>query len=129
MKTITLIAIGILLFSTQFITAQAKSDTLYNRKENISRSADIACRYYYYPNLQVYFDTKRALYISKQNGVWVTSETIDMNARGYCVKNGAYVMIKGYGGNQPYVLLDQHKIMYPANFSSRPTPMIIASID
>jgi hypothetical protein len=129
MKTTTLIVLGMMLFSTQFSTAQAKIDTLYIRNANVDPSAFVEIRYYYFPNLQAYFDTKRALYIYKQNGSWVTSETIDFNARGYCLKNGMHVMIKGYLGDKPYILLEQHKIMYPANYSSKPTAIVIASVD
>lgn len=77
-------------------------------------------RYYYYPNLQAYFDTKVGLYLYQENGQWVESERLSPTFRGYSIKNGLYVMIKDYVGDEPYNLLDQHKAQYPADYSSRP---------
>ena len=77
-------------------------------------------RYYYYPNLQAYFDTKVGLYLYQVNGDWVESERLSPTFRGYSLKNGQYVMIKDYLGDEPYTLLDQHKAQYPADYSSRP---------
>lgn len=77
-------------------------------------------RYYYYPNLQAYFDTKVGLYLYVQNGEWVESETLSPTFRGYSLKNGQYVMIKDYTGDEPYSMLSQHKAQYPPDYSSRP---------
>lgn len=77
-------------------------------------------RYYYYPNLQAYFDTKVGLYLYQENGQWVESERLSPTFRGYSIKNGLYVMIKDYLGEEPYTLLDQHKAQFPADYGSRP---------
>ncbi|PWA07448.1 hypothetical protein [Flavobacterium psychrotolerans] len=79
-------------------------------------------RYYYFPNLQAYFDTKAGLYIYQEDGAWVTSESIAPNYRGYSINNGTYVMLKGYTGDEPYLLLNEHKLKYPANYSSKRQP-------
>ncbi len=100
---------------------QASSDEQFvaNRK---SMEATTQTRYYYYPNLQAYYDTRSALFIYQQDGQWITSETINPNARGYCVKNGMYVILKGYYDDEPYKKLAEHRKEYPADFSSRPKP-------
>lgn len=123
MKTTLLIAFGILLFPIQMVKAQDSAET--NLEVQIEKSAPstyVDVRYYYYPNMQAYFDTKRALFLIKENGVWTTSETIDFTSRGYCTRNGAYEMIKDYTGDDPQQFLAVHKLKYPANFSSRPVP-------
>lgn len=79
-------------------------------------------RYYYFPNLQAYFDTKVGLYIYQEDGAWVTSENIAPSYRGYSINNGAYVMLKGYTGDEPYLLLNEHKLKYPANYCSKRQP-------
>jgi hypothetical protein len=87
---------------------------------------------YYYPNLQAYFDTKIAMYIYRKDGAWVKSETLDPTTRGYSIKNGAYVMLKGFTEDEPYQYFEQHKAQYPADYSSRPKPKTntsIASLD
>lgn len=122
MKTTLLILIAAVLFPLQNVTAQDKmeapADIQIEKKAPASSYLEV--RYYYYPNMEAYFDTQRALYIVKQNGVWTTSETLDFTSRGYCVRNGAYEMIKDYTGDEPFAYLAVHKLKYPANFSSRP---------
>jgi hypothetical protein len=123
MKKITFLLLGLLLFTTDMVSAQEELETVYvSAKKADSYTFVDGIRYYYYPNLQAYFDTKEALYIQKQNGVWVKSEKIDQNSRGYSLKNGAYVMIKGYVEDQPYTLIDEHKVAYPADYSTRRQP-------
>jgi hypothetical protein len=123
MKTTLLIVLGILFFPAQIANAQDQADTTADIQiEKNAASSYVDVRYYYYPNMQAYFDAKRALYIIQQNGVWTTSETIDFTSRGYCVRNSAYEMLKDYTGDEPQQFLAVHKLKYPANFSSRPTP-------
>ncbi|WP_133242631.1 hypothetical protein [Flavobacterium psychrotolerans] len=89
----------------------------------------MAVRFFYFPNLQAYFDTKKGFYIYNENGTWLTSERMPANYRGYSRNNGLYVPIKGYFGEKPYSLLDQHKLKYPANYSSRRQLKPMASTD
>lgn len=121
MKTTLRILIIASIFASQFAEAQVTLDTLFvaNRKsmEEVTQT-----RYYYYPNLQTYFDTRTALFIHQENGQWITSETINPNERGYCVKNGMFVVLTGYYDDEPYKKLAEHKKIYPADFSSRPKP-------
>ena len=123
MKTTLLIAFGILFFPTQIIKAQDKMEApIEIQIETKTPSSYVDVRYYYYPNMQAYFDTKRALYLINQNGVWTTSETIDFTTRGYCVRNSAYEMLKDYTGDEPQQFLAVHKLKFPSNYSSKPVP-------
>lgn len=128
MKKITYLILGLTLLSFNLSEAQVQLDTIYIRRKP-AESTFVQVRYYYYPNLQAYFDTKIAMYIYKQDGQWVKSETIDPTSRGYCLRNSQYVMLKGFTEDEPQRFLDQHKQKYPADFSSRPKPKTIASID
>lgn len=116
MKTITKMIMGMLLFSFNFGQAQIELNTV--DVSNNYKYEDV--RYYYYPNLQAYFDTKVGMYLYQENGEWIESEELAPTFRGYSLKNGQYVMIKDYTGDEPYTLLAQHKAQYPADYSSRP---------
>lgn len=121
MKTTILIVLGILFFPVQIVKGQDKEEApieIQNEKKTSVTYLDI--RYHYFPNMQAYFDTKRALYLIKQNGVWTTSETINFTSRGYCLKNSAYEMLNDYNGDEPQQFLAVHQLQYPSNFSSRP---------
>ena len=129
MKRITFLAMGILIFSSQLVQSQIKLDTNNECLKATGLNNIVELRYYYYPNLQTYYDTQKGLYISCERGNWVTSEFLDLNSRGYCLKNGNYKKIKGYAGDKPYTLLKEHKLKYPADYSSRPTRQLTASVD
>jgi len=135
MKNITYLVLGMMLFSFNLSEAQVQLDTIYIRKKAVPTTF-VEVRYYYYPNLEAYFDTKVAMYLFKQDGKWIKSETINSSYRGYSVKNGAYVMLKNFSEDEPFNYIDEHRRTYPADFSSRPKPKTntnsntsIASVD
>lgn len=120
--------LGMIIISSQTITSQVSIDTVYVGAKNKSLATLENPRYFYYPNLQAYFDVKNELFIFKEDGSWVTSETMDTNFRGYSVRNGFRVPIK-YSGEQPFALIDKHKLNYPANYSTKRKPKIVASVE
>jgi len=126
MKTTLHILALVLLFVSQ--TAQAQDQALIDPVVDgnaQSTESFINIRYYYFPNLQAYFDTRTALYLYKENGSWTTSETIDPTLRGYSTKNKMYVMIKGFLGDDPTVLLESNKKEYPADYSTKRKPPVV----
>lgn len=134
MKTITHLILGIALVSFNAIQAQEaveieEVNVAFNYKttsENEPYKYE-EVRYYYYPNLQAYFDTKVGLYLYQENGEWVESERLAPTFRGYSLKNGQYVMIKDYVGEEPYTLINDHKAKFPADYSSRPKREVAAN--
>lgn len=123
MKTITKIILGLLLVSFNISQAQVELETInVQAKKNNSteKSSFVEVRYYYYPNLQAYFDTKVGMYLYEEAGEWIEDEKLPLSMMGYSLKNGHYVMIENYTGEDPYDLLDEHKAKYPADYSSRP---------
>lgn len=91
-----------------------------------SPSNYVDVRYYYYPNLQAYFDLKEMKYIYKINNEWVKKDYIPPNYRGYCIFNKQYVVINDFFDDNPYQKLEEHKKIYPCNFkTNRPKPTTI----
>ena len=130
MKNFTKLILGLLVFSFNISLAQVELEAVNvqsNKNEAAETSSFVEVRYYYYPNLQAYFDTKVAMYLFKEDGEWVESEKISPTLMGYSLKNGQYVMLEGYTGEEPYELLEEHKAKYPANFSSRPKRDVAAN--
>ena len=82
-------------------------------------------RYYYYPNLQLYYDTLDAVYLCKENNKWIKKTELLSNSRGYSMANGVYVPIKDYLGDEPYQFIEQHKKDFPKNFNSRKQTKVI----
>lgn len=112
-----------MLISSQ-VFAQVNSENV-NSSKNISTKTEI--RYYYFPNLLAYYGIKTDLFIFKRNGDWITSEIMDANYRGYSLNNHFYVAIKDFDGDQPYTKINEHKERYPANFSSKHQPKVVAT--
>lgn len=129
MKNITYLILGLLILSFN-AEAQVKLDTIYIRSKKVAPSTFKEVRYYYYPNLEAYFDSKISMYFykNKETGEWIKSESLDPTIRGYSLKNGFYVMLEGFTEDNPYTLIDDHRQKYPADFSSRPRKPI-ASIN
>ena len=129
MKTVTFLTMGVLIFSSQGALSQIKLDASNEQLQVTAVNSLVEIRYYYYPNLETYFDTQKGLYLSCEKGKWVTSEFLNVSNRGYSLKNGNYKRLKGYSGEEPYTLLKEHKLQYPADYSSRPTKKNTAAVD
>lgn len=76
-------------------------------------------RYYYYPNLEAYYDLKTSKYLYKQFGNWVKKKMIPSNYRGYGLYNNFHVVLKDYFDDTPHEFIQEHKKKYPADFKGR----------
>lgn len=70
-------------------------------------------RYYYFPNLEAYFDTKKNIYYFKQQGEWITASDIPTGYRGYSLFNKCRVAITDYDDEDPTQFINLHKKQYP----------------
>lgn len=76
-------------------------------------------RYYYFPNLEAYFDNLELVYHYKLNGEWQKSENLPTNYGGYSLYNKVKVAITNFDGDEPQQLAKVHKKMYPYNSKGR----------
>ena len=76
-------------------------------------------RYYYYPNLQAYFDTETLTYLYSKNKEWVESTRIPAGHMGYSIYNNKKVAITDYLGDTPYEFIEDHKKQYPAQYITK----------
>lgn len=109
----------VLLIAT--ISNNIFSQELTNEKESLPIDTKTNCyvRYYYYPNLEAYFDNLELIYYYKINGKWKSDEELPVNYGGYSMYNKLKVTITDYDGDEPYQLLPAHKKMYPYNAKGR----------
>ncbi|MBP6556908.1 MAG: hypothetical protein KAX93_02180 [Flavobacterium sp.] len=98
-------------------------------KENlpIDKKTNCYIRYFYFPNLQAYFDNLKMVYYFKENGEWKTARDLPTNYGGYSLYNKARVTINDYDDENPFDLLAVHKKMYPYNSKGRFTNNTTAS--
>lgn len=97
-------------------------DLSFEAQSIIDQGAINNIRYYYYPNLQAYFDTDSGTYLYIKDNEWVEGSEIPKGLRGYSLLNNQRVAITDYSGDEPYNLFTKHKEMYPANYNGKRQP-------
>lgn len=107
----------ILLLFTFCSFAQENKITLVDNT-TIDPNTNCELRYYYFPNLQMYYDFKTATYIYIVNGTIM--ESSEKPQYGYSVYNDYRVLIKDYDDNDIINYLEKHKKLYPYVSSKRP---------
>ncbi len=107
----------ILLLLSCSINAQQVS--LSKQALPIDKKTNCYIRYYYFPNIEAYFDNLKMVYHYKDNGVWTTAPELPQNYGGYSLYNKAHVEITNYDDDDPYKLILLHKKIYPYNSKGR----------
>ncbi len=115
MKPIEKVVILIFIFTCNLSNAQMSKDGQYSLANE--KSTDF--RYFYFPNIEAYFDTQEKVYLYKDSGEWLEAEELPKNYGGYSLYNKARVAITDYKGEEPYLLLSAHKKKFPYNSKGR----------
>ncbi|WP_130734142.1 hypothetical protein [Flavobacterium sp. J27] len=72
-----------------------------------------AVEYYYYPEIEAYFDINSSVYIYYTSNGWVRSKTLPRYCNQYDVRRG-YRVALDYHGHKPYTYFNNHKRKYKA---------------
>jgi hypothetical protein len=126
MKLLKLFLVLGILFTTTSSFSQSDIDSIENLP--IDKKTNCYIRYYYYPNLQAYFDNLKMFYYYTENGNWQTAEELPTNYAGYSLYNKARVTITDFDGENPEQFIKLHKKKYPYSAKGRFTNAT-ASID
>jgi hypothetical protein len=111
----------IILFFLAFISFYTNAQDISKQEQLLPIDAKTNCyvRYYYFPNLEAYFDNLEKVYHYKQNGKWLIASELPQNYGGYSLYNKVKVSIVDYDGDKPYEMLANHKKKYPYNSKGR----------
>lgn len=108
------------------VSAQASETTDIQAQFGDANSILAAgARYYYYPNLDAYYDSQENLYIFESNqnkGQIVKAKEVPSGYRGYSLYNGIRVAITDYDGDEPFTKIAEHRKQFPKKYSSRRQP-------
>ena len=126
MKKLNTILYIFILFLTLSINAQTKKASSTAPLTDPITNCEL--RYYYYPNIEAFFDTKKRIYLFMEQGKWITAEEIPSGYRGYSIYNKASVFINDYDGDDPIQFITSYKKKYPHNLRGKYRDMT-ASID
>lgn len=129
MKLIEKVFLLIIVFTCFFATAQQAPPPPTNDEASLPIDPKTNCyvRYYYFPNLEAYFDNLELVYYYKVQGEWQVADELPANFGGYSLYNKVKVTITDYDGEEPYKLLQTHKKMYPYNSKGRFTNQTASS--
>ena len=121
MKRIEKVFILMLVLTCFFATAQQAPQPPIDDASSLPIDLKTNCyvRYYYFPNLEAYFDNLELVYYFKVKGEWQTAEELPANYGGYSIYNKVKVTITDYDGEEPYQLIQTHKKMFPYNSKGR----------
>lgn len=74
--------------------------------------------YYYYPEIETYYDVNSAIYIYYHDDGWVRSRYLPVYYRDYDVRHGSRVVLD-YRGDRPYTHYHEHKNKYKSKSSKK----------
>jgi len=117
MKSLKLLLVLGILFTATHSFSQSASASIESLP--IDKKSNCYIRYYYYPNLQAYFDNFKMVYYYTENGNWQTAQELPTNYGGYSLYNKVRVTITDYDGENPEQFLKFHKKKYPYNAKGR----------
>ncbi len=117
MKSVKKLFLVVLFFTCYLSNAQTPKNEISSLPTDPKTNCYV--RYYYFPNLEAYFDNLELVYHYKVNGNWQKAENLPNNYGGYSLYNKVRVSITDFDGDEPYQLLKTHKKMYPYNSKGR----------
>ncbi|WP_367770644.1 hypothetical protein AB3G33_14035 [Flavobacterium sp. WC2421] len=120
MKTIKLIAIGIVLLVTSATQAQVSVNVNIGTPPSWGPSGYDQVDYYYLPDVQAYYDIRASQFIYFGSGQWVRSRYLPRQYRNYDLYNGYKVVLNDYHGRTPYTYYKQHKVKYYKGYKGQP---------
>lgn len=108
MKNIRLTLILLIMFLSNIINAQSSKCVMARNLNN-----NCIIRYYYYPNLQAYYDNQNKVFIYQDENKWKKSEELPNFYGGYSIYKHVRVLIKDFDDDNPESQIAIHKKDYP----------------
>jgi hypothetical protein len=102
MKTLKLIAVGMILLVSSSIQAQVSVNLNIGTAPSWGPYGYSQAEYYYLPDVQAYFDIRASQFIFFGNGRWLRSRYLPRQYRNYDLNTGYKVVLNNYHGNRPY---------------------------
>ncbi len=89
------------------------------KKLPIDPQTNCEIRYYYFPNMEAYYDLKNEVYHYQMNKVWTTSASLPPCYGGYSIYKKERVVLTDFEGDNPQQLIKEHRKMFPYNSKGR----------
>lgn len=119
MRTLKLIAIGIILFTTSTIKAQVSVNVNIGTAPAWAPVGYAEAEYYYLPDVEAYYDVRATQFIYFGSGRWIHSRYLPGQYRNYDLYGGYKVVLNDYHGSRPYSHFKSHKVKYYRGYNGR----------
>ena len=119
MRTLKLIAIGILLFASSTIHAQVSVSLNIGTAPSWGPVGYAEAEYYYLPDVEAYYDVRSTQFIYFGGGRWIRSRYLPNQYRNYDLYGGYKVVLNDYHGSRPYSNFNNHKVKYYRGYHGR----------
>jgi hypothetical protein len=120
MKTIKLIALGLLLFVSNLSYSQVSINVNIGTPPSWGPAGYSGIQYYYLPDIEIYYDIRAAQFIYFSAGVWHRSRYLPRQYRNYDLYSGYKVVLNDYHGSRPYSYFKNHKAKYYKGYKGKP---------
>jgi hypothetical protein len=115
MKTLKLVAAGLLIILSGISQAQISINVNITPPSWGPAEAS-GVRFYYMPDIQVYYDASRSLFFYQSNGVWIHASSLPSSYH-FDLYTGYKVMLNDYDGDKPYEHFEDHCKKYPKGYN------------
>lgn len=120
MRTLNLIAAGIILFVSNSIHAQISVSLNIGTPPSWGPVGYEEADYYYLPDVEAYYDIRASQFIYFGGGRWVRSRYLPREYRNYDLYKGYKVVLNDYHGSRPYRNFDNDRLRYRRGYHGRP---------
>ncbi|MFV7236922.1 hypothetical protein [Flavobacterium sp. ZB4R12] len=124
MKTLKLIAVGIILLVSSAIQAQVSVNVNIGTPPSWGPVGYSNVDYYYLPDIEAYYDIRATQFIYFGGGRWIRSRYLPTQYRNYNLYNGYKVVLTDYHGSRPYSNFKNHKVKYYKGYHGKPQKSI-----
>ncbi|MHC0440317.1 hypothetical protein [Flavobacterium sp. 3-210] len=111
---------ALMLFTSVFAQAQVSVNVNIGTPPNWGPVGYDNSRYYYLPDIDVYYDINQSVFISDNNGKWVRAKRLPERYRSYDLYSGYKVVLNDYRGDAPYTYHKKHRAEYPKGYHGKP---------
>ncbi|MEN2398946.1 hypothetical protein GKZ90_0004125 [Flavobacterium sp. MC2016-06] len=115
-----LVFASVLFMSVFFAHAQVSINVNIGTPPSWGPQGNDDSRYYYLPDIDVYYDVNQSQYIYENNGKWIRDKRLPANCRQYDLYSGYKVVLNDYKGDSPYAYHKKHRANYPKGYQGKP---------
>ena len=119
MRTLKLIAVGIILFASSSIHAQVSVSLNIGTPPSWGPAGYAEAEYYYLPDVEAYYDIRATQFIYFGGGRWIRSRYLPNQYRNYDLYGGYKVVLNDYHGSRPYSHFNNHRVKYYRGYHGR----------